>query len=314
MAFNRLAVLVVLTVACSSTAVLPSPLPGLVDSGPASARVIADDADLVLFYGAEQRGSMDTCGCTVSKRGSLARVQSVMEAASLVDADTPAFLVNAGLWLDDDIDYNGRPTEDAFIANRWMLEAMVAGRWDAMNVSVSDARYLQALSAWPQGAVSANLRSEKGRLFTVVERGGLRVGITGVARSVVRVLMPDGVTWIDPATALAEVIPEMEQESDLVVVLGFGLGKDTRSALAVPGIDVFVEADDYEALFEPFHVNEATWVRANRETKRLGELRVWLNGGVVSETVSRQIDLDDKVASDPELARMARQARRELER
>lgn len=276
-----------------------------------------DDADLVILYGGEQMGSLETCGCPKRPRGSLARVEGYRAAMRARQPDVPDLLLAAGNWLDDTIGTDDALREDVRIANRWMVDGLAAGDWGYLNVGFRDLPGLVEAGALPAGVVSANVRPPDGTpgpaLWTVHQAGDLRVAVTGVSSLGMSFSQPKGWTYLDELAALREVLPRMQAEADLVVVMAYHPGRKATPIAELPGIDVLIEAGEFEEGYAPALEGETVWVRSHVQTMRLGELRLVVRDGRVIAAVDRKIDLDDAIPSDPRIAAMTKDARAEID-
>jgi 5'-nucleotidase len=281
------------------------------NEGPARARVAyGDEPALALYYGGEHGGSMDTCGCPQVPRGSLARAATYLHASQRMNPTVPSVVVHAGGWLSDTIGDSVGISDDALVANNWMIDGLAAGGWEVFNVGSKDLPHLAA-HGFPEGAVSANLRpidTEGPPTHIVLERGGLRVAVTGVSAPVRSLLAPEGFEALDPLQSLSELVARIE--ADVVVVLAYQLPELAQEIARIEGVDVVVEAAEYRARYEPYAEGDTVWVRSRFQTERLGGLRLWFDDdGRLLAARDRVIDLDPAVRSEPTLARMARKAR-----
>jgi 2',3'-cyclic-nucleotide 2'-phosphodiesterase (5'-nucleotidase family) len=267
----------------------------------------ADDANLVLLYGGEQDGILDTCGCVKRPRGGLARVAGYRRALERRSPEVPTLLVNAGEWLDTGVGDDNRLREDVLARDRWMIDGLQAGGWAALNVSSRELPGLVALGAFPTGAVSANVQPGP-PTYVVLPAGDLKVAVTGIAPIGTAWLQPEGYAFGDPLAALQDVVPKMAADADLVVVLVDGIPDVEKLIHRVPGIDVLIEAGDFHERYDPFDVDGTVWVRTHAQTMRLGELRLVVRDGRVVGALDRKIELDDAVPEDPALVRLTRDA------
>jgi 2',3'-cyclic-nucleotide 2'-phosphodiesterase (5'-nucleotidase family) len=300
------------TLATSSLAVPADPMlrVELVEKGTVAERLSGTPADLVLLYAGEHKGSMQTCGCPKRPRGSLSRLDAMADAIRAQGA--PTLLVNGGHWLEETLDGNGAQRSDTALGHRLLAQALPGMGWDALNVAPVDASALGDLDPAARAAlplVSANVRAEGVRPWVQVERGGLRVGITGIAA-------PGGtlreVAVDDPVTAAGPVIEELARGSDVVVLLVHGADEAARTlAKAHPALDVVIHTGLHRDLLAPARAGEAVWAFSHYQTMRLGELRLDLGpakvrkgapaGMRVEGALDRKIDLDATLAGDPAL-------------
>jgi 2',3'-cyclic-nucleotide 2'-phosphodiesterase (5'-nucleotidase family) len=280
----------------------------LVEKGTAQERLSATPADLVVLYAGEHKGSMQTCGCPKRPRGSLSRLDAMADAVRAQGA--PTLLVNGGHWLEETLDASGAQRSDTALGHRLLGQALPTMGWDALNVAPIDAASLGDLDPASRAAlplVSANVRAEGVRPWVQVERGGLRVGITGIAApgATLREVRVE-----EPVAAAGPVLEELARTSDVVVLLAHGADEAARAlAKAHPALDVVVHTGLHRDLLAPARSSEAVWAFSHYQTMRLGELRLDLGpakarkgpGLRVEGALDRKIDLDATLAGDPAL-------------
>ncbi len=275
--------------------------------------VTGDGADLSLFYGSEERGVVGTCGCDTFPKGGLGRVRTVLEAAENHDPNTPHLLLNAGGWLSNGHSFDNL-SDRALALNASFVRTLRHGRWNVLNASYRDLPGLEQGGLRP-GLVSANLRPQGLPVvrYSVLSAGEWTVAVTGVTRDGGTFLWPEGTAWVDPVVALNELVPQMQADADLVVVLVHDLPTDVPRIAAVKGIDLIIEAGDYRERYDPLLVDGTVWVRSWAETTRLSEVRLWVEAGEIVRVVDRKIDLDPMLAVDAVHTREQRRAERALE-
>lgn len=286
----------------------------LFTTGPFASRLPKSPADLVIFYGGESHGSLETCGCPHRPRGSLARFASYATAAEAV-VPAPSLRVNAGYVLTDGVDYAGQPIADAAVKNTWMYRGLTAARFDAINVSAHDVAGFAASP--PDGAlpfVSANVSGPGLARWVIVERGGRTIGITGITGE--SPTMADTSAWpIAPATSAAGALAELVTRAEIVVLLAWNANDAARTLVkAVPGIDVVIDAGLYSDALPPVLQRGTLWTFAEYQLVRAGELRLGLEGGTIRAALDRHIDLDDVVRDDPTVGAIAKEARTDIDR
>jgi len=148
------------------------------------------------------------------------------------------------------------------------------------------------LAAFP--LLSANVTGPDGRLigdlaWKLFDVDGVRVGVIGVTTPNTPEITAGGMTagcaFRPAAEAVAELLPEVEGRSDLVVVLShLGYEGDVALAKAVHGIDVIVGGHSHTELPEPVLVGRTLIVQAGYYGKYVGrlELTVDLETGSVT--------------------------------
>lgn len=272
-------------------------------SGAPAARAIAGDgASVVLVYGGEQQGWVGACACDAYPKGGFARIAAMTDAIRAADPAVPVLLLNPGGWLTSDHEA-GVLVPQSVADNGFVHRALAEVRYDALNVTWRDLPGLQDPLA---GLVSATHQGPAPPSVTF-DAAGLRVVVTGVSRRGPPFLEPAGSTVAAPIEALRSLALRPE---DLVVVLAYDLPREIEAIASLPGVDVVIEADDYNARYDPTLVGEALWVRTWDETTRLGELRLWVEDGRVVRALDRMIDLGPDVPEPQALRRLAKEQAR----
>lgn len=287
----------------------------LVTEGPVKQRVSASPAELVVFYGGEHKGSLETCGCPKRPRGSFARFATYVNAAREANPGVPSITVNAGYWLQEAMGFDGKPRADLEIANRYMVEGSRMLGWDALNVAYPDVAGLTTLApdgGAPLPLVSANVTGPGVNRWIILERDGRRVGITGIT-AVGQLLAETPGYTLAPPSAAGPVLDALAAEVDTVVLLAFQATEVAQALAKAHPVDVVIDAAMYRDFAPSSYVGGAAWAFSNFQTMRLGELRLRLTDGAVMGGVSRHIDLDPDVADEPRLAALTRRARTELD-
>lgn len=281
----------------------------IVSEGPVEKRVSTAPADLVVFYGGEQKGQLDTCGCSTKPKGSVSRLAKYV-AVSRAASPAPSVVVNPGQWLDDPGGFDGLLRPEAVEANRWMVRGLELLGADAYNVTPPDVAAFSALDSSVRRLplVSANISGPGIAKWRVIERGGVRVGITGIAAAEPTLAQTPGYTVAAPETAV-ETVRALAAQVDVVVLLAWHAPEAAKAVVrAVPQVDVVVDGNRHKDHSEPFLVGDAVWAWSFLEAQRLGELRLDLDGGRVVGVLDRKIDLDPSVAEDKAIAELAKQA------
>lgn len=273
-----------------------------------------DDADLVLFFGGEQAGSLQPCGCS-EPRGSLYRVEAYVDA-SRAQQSTPDLLVNVGHWLDDSITAQELPTPQAHASNPWMLEGLEAGGWDVLNLTAQDLPWLLHMGERPHNAVSANLRPDDPDAdwpppYLSFYIGELYVVLTGVTGDSMAWTIPSGWEVGDPVQAVSQVLDY--SQADLFVVLAYDVDEHAEALAALDGVDVLIEGDGYLERYPPLVQDGTLWVRSHLETRRLGELRLHVDQGRIVSSLERRVDMDSGIPDGPRTAALAEEARQALD-
>ncbi len=300
------------------------PLRGeLVVDGLLQERLAAPDgAELVVLYGGEEKGSLETCGCPKRPRGSVARQAAYASAVRDAQPSVPVVQVNGGYWLEDAMSLDGTTRPDVPVLNRWMVAGLLDLAPSALNVSYNDMAGITSLGGPELVAseglplVSANLRGPGVAQTRRLELGELTVGITGISTPGVTFLPTPGFEVLSPVTAGKAVLAELRDTVDVVILLAYGAPEAARKLAETGLVDVVVDTNLHRDRSAPFRVGEAVWVRSHFQTMRLGELRLELDldgsGPRVTGALDRKIDLDPGVPDHPDAATIRDAARVEI--
>ena len=168
-----------------------------------------------------------------------------------------------------------------------LLEGMKALRLDALTPGEGD--FVFGLEFLVEGAkqhglpyVSANLRraddSELFPAFRVVERAGLRIGITGVTAPA---YIGQGLKSLPVEESVRDAVTRLGKEDvDLVVLLSHqGLEADKQLARVVEGVDVVFAAHDRRLHVQPEVVRDTAIFQAGSRGKYLGQVELRLAEG-----------------------------------
>jgi 2',3'-cyclic-nucleotide 2'-phosphodiesterase (5'-nucleotidase family) len=287
----------------------------LVVSGSLSERVRADGSDLILYYGSEERGSLEPCGCPTRPRGGLARQAAYIDASRAASPEAAHVIVNGGYWLEDAVGLDGQPRPDAAVMNRWMVTGVSALGVDALNVGYPDMAGLRSLEAVPPGLpiVSANIAGDGVVPYRVLVVDGLRIGLTGISTSGSLAVSTPGFEVSDPARSGRAVLKELRERTDVIVLMSYHASQDARRLAREGLVDVVIDTQQYRERYAPIRVGDAIWVRSHMQTMRLGELRLVIEDGRIAQAMDRKIDLDPEVPDQRSLQAVVRSARTALD-
>jgi len=156
---------------------------------------------------------------------------------------------------------------------------------------------------------------ESGRLVfaptLVVERGGFRIGVIGIAATIVDKSMPESYSKGLRFTLGNEELPghidrlKREERVDLVVVLShLGFPQDAKLAAEVAGIDILVSGHTHNRLYRPVRVGRTTIIQSGCHGSFVGKLELERDGDQlridhtlirVDESFSRATDMQSLV-------------------
>ena len=229
--------------------ILPGLLPGAAD-GPAPRRFF-------LAYSVNNAGSVDVCGCKFDKvkQGSVARRFTLIEQMRALG--TPFLLLDGGSCFFEIQTRSPRDNEipqlkaKAFVVvesmNRMGYQAMAMGSSDLL-LGIDTLRELARAARFP--ILCANFFAPDGsRIFpshTILEAGGVRVGVIGLVSSSLGVpylrRTAPGHTAGDMLEAAAESVAELTPKTDLIVALSHARKEENQKlAEAFPQISVIFD-------------------------------------------------------------------------
>jgi sulfur-oxidizing protein SoxB len=145
----------------------------------------------------------------------------------------------------------------------------------------------------------------------VVERGGLRIGIIGVAATIVDKTMPPqfstGIEFTLGNLELPDHIRRLREHEDvdLVVVLShLGFPQDVKLAGEVEGIDVLVSGHTHNRLTRPFVVGATSIIQSGCHGSFMGRLDVSVDAGKVTVTNHELVAMDRSIVPDSAMQAM----------
>lgn len=300
------------------------PAPGLRAEASEGGRLVdrlapPDQADLVIFYGTDEEGSLEPCGCTDNPRGGLPRFAGYLNATRALPGASPDLVLSVGGWSEGAVGTDGAPRPDASLINGWMVRGMTALGVDVVGVGWGDMAGMVSLDGPPPFAVvSANLHGDGVAGEALLQRGDLRVLVTSIGSPGPAMVDIPGFVREDGVDGVRAQLQGARERADLIVLLAHSSTTEAK-VLAEEGlVDLVIDANQHRFRDEPLRVGGAVWVRAYHQTQRLGELRIGLESGEKGPRIrwatDRKIDLDEAIPEEPELRAMARDALREIER
>ena len=141
----------------------------------------------------------------------------------------------------------------------------------------------------------------------LLERSGLRVGIIGIAATIIDKTMPkhfsEGLRFTIGNEELPGQISALRAKgAEMIVVLShLGLPQDMKLASEVSGIDVLVSGHTHNRLYEPLHVNGAIVIQSGCHGSFIGRLDLDLDKGRIAAVRHRLICIDETIEPDAEM-------------
>ncbi len=308
-------------------------------SGTMADRLDADDGyGAVVFYSMGIHGNLEVCGCPIYPLGGVARRMGYINAFRERSPDAAVLQVDAGYIFNDEKNEAGTELKpDSRLMNDWIVRANEAMNLDLVNLGYRDLRYagelLRADAKWkPEKStlISANIKPvdasrAKPAPYAIKILTGKRlpqpvrvafIGISDIAPDQYKEdVAAAGFTIEDPLAAAKAALAEVHDKADVTVIVGY-LKLQTANKLAMQNadLDVIIAAEERGIVFDPKQVNNTLIVYAAKETKHLGELRIYPDkDGVIDRFTARYVDLDMVIPDDPQMAAMTKEARVEID-
>ncbi|NNF08036.1 MAG: hypothetical protein HKN21_14830 [Candidatus Eisenbacteria bacterium] len=219
---------------------------------------------------ASLNGELESCGCKKKDIGGIAR------KATLVDRHREKV---DGLLVLDAGNFSETKKFESWERTKFLWKLMAESGTDCVTPGDRElihghAGMMQLVQCQPDiKIVSANITDKQGDLlwdrYTVIERGGVRVGITGVtsptsyAFNLTRGTQEaDDFDFLDPKESLAQAIADLEGQCDVVVALLHETPGDARRIVEeIPGMDVAIVGHNPGYMFSPDRIGNTLLVR-----------------------------------------------------
>ncbi len=151
--------------------------------------------------------------------------------------------------------------------------------------------------------------------YTVVEAAGHRIGVVGIAATIVDKVMPasfsEGIYFTLGNLELPAIIDELRREAqvDLVVVVShLGFPQEMKLACEVDGIDVLLSGHTHNRVYQPAVVNDTIVFQSGCHGSFIGRLDLLIDGGTVLDFDHQLITVEEQIDPDPEVQALVDQA------
>lgn len=274
---------------------------------------VAAAGNLVILYSSDTQGNIRSCGgCPKEEElGGLARRASYLK--SIEDKVSNCALVEVGDVLGDMKEKEKKADVIFRSISQMGYDVMNLGEMDFSSGRTVLENQVRNLS-FP--AISANiLDTDTGRLFAAqpyiikTVPNGLRIGIIGVLSDKFPIRLPPGekeLRAIPAVDALQQYLPEVDQESDIVIVLShLGIFDSTNLARSVSGIDVIISGHGGHGIEKPIVVNDTIIVQTRDKGTHLGRLDLALGeDGKILSYKNQLIPLGPQYKDDPTILKI----------
>jgi S-sulfosulfanyl-L-cysteine sulfohydrolase len=202
------------------------------------------------------------------------------------------------------------------ILNALGLDAMTA-HWEFAYGPAASKQRAAELS-YPMLAINVYDKATKERFFppySVKEIGGLRIGIVGVASNIIDKTMPpsfsEGLGFTlgrDELPAIVGVLRTQEKADLIVLVSHLGFPQDMKLLSEVHGVDVCLSGHTHNRLYKPALQGKTLVIQSGCHGSFLGRLDLEIEGGRVVDYRHQLIEVEAKIALDPAVGDLIRQA------
>lgn len=144
--------------------------------------------------------------------------------------------------------------------------------------------------------------------FQVIQRGSLRVGVIGIAATIVDKTMPKhfskGIYFTLGNKELPHYIQHLRENEavDIIIVLShLGYPQELKLAEEVDGIDVLLSGHTHNRVYEAVVVNSAIVIQSGCHGSFIGRLDLQVENGRVNDFCHLLIKVDESIEPDPEV-------------
>lgn len=283
-----------------------------------------------IVYNGYRRSSLEPCGCVSHKLGGIDREAAVIDA--ITSGGLPLVKLEAGGYVRD----MAAESQAFRTATKYLLRALSEMGYDAFNVAATDLEIgkdflTEALGPKADRLISANIVDpvtsaplfSAFRVIPVKLRNGseLRLGVTGITRSRIGIVTPGAQAKPyavgDPVEALKKVLPKLQKESDVVILLAYMnrevLANDVLARLdntARPDIAI---AGEY--LGSRNDIENAQGVRivsGGFEGRQVGHLVLEMRDGKVAQQFNKLVEIEQTIPPKPEISKLISDYLKEL--
>lgn len=260
-----------------------------------------------LFWGAH--------GPVFRKAGGLARIATLIRAARREFPDRVLAFDGGDTFHGTHVAVTTKGKALAPILSAVGLDGMTA-HWD---FAYGPEQLKTLVATLPYPMLAANCFDEvTGQLIyppsQLFERGGLRVGVIGLAAVIVK-NMPEQFNRGLRFTLGNEVLPghierlRRDERADLIVVVShLGFPQDVRLAQEVAGIDVLLSAHTHNRLSVPVRVGDTLIIQSGSHGSFLGRLDLQVEGGRVVDFDHHLIHVSESIEPEPQVQTLVDQA------
>ena len=216
--------------------------------------------------------------------GGIARLATAVSTIRNANGKDAMLLLDGGDTFSDDLLSNITKGEVVIRAmNQLAYHMMVLGNHD-FDYGINRTRELEQMANFPMRAANAVDVATQNPIFDeayrIFERQGIRIGVLPIAyRNTMQTGNPEnmkGIRFKQGLETIQEYLPELKQESDIVVILSHeGMAVDKLMADKLKGVDLIVGAHSHDYIEPPYRSATGTFVvQAMSDAAVLGETQL----------------------------------------
>ena len=156
--------------------------------------------------------------------------------------------------------------------------------------------------------------------YTIKKINGVKIGVIGIAATIVDKVMPEkfseGVYFTDGDEELPSYIKELKEEEDvdLIVLLShLGFPQEIELAERVDGIDILLSAHTHNRVYEPAIINDTIIIQSGCHGSFLGRLDLTVEGKDIVDFKHQLVPMDESRVEDKQLRKKVDQVLEEDE-
>jgi S-sulfosulfanyl-L-cysteine sulfohydrolase len=202
------------------------------------------------------------------------------------------------------------------ILNKMGFKAMT-GHWEFAYGPKQFEKITRKLN-YPMLAINCYHKKDDSLVFppyTIQEAGDLKIGVVGIAATIVDKVMPphfsQGIYFTLGRNELPEYIRKLREEEsvDLVVAMShLGFPQEFKLAQEVDGVDLLFSAHTHNRLYHPVNVNETIIIQSGCHGSFLGRLDLEVEDRRVKSYQHKLITINQNLTPNPEIEELVNHA------
>ncbi|OKY78922.1 MAG: 5'-nucleotidase/2',3'-cyclic phosphodiesterase related esterase [Candidatus Methanohalarchaeum thermophilum] len=240
--------------------------------------------------------------------GGLARISSFIEN-KFESSSRAVFLDNGDTFHGTYVPVKNKGIRMAEVMNELGIDAMTL-HWE-FAYGPERVKELEDELSYPILAINCYREEDEERLFDpykIIERNGLKIGIIGIAATIVDKTMPkefsEGIYFTLGDQELPYFINLLKEEEnvDLILVLShLGFPQEARLAKEVDGIDVLLSGHTHNRLYEASEINNTIIYQSGCHGSFIGELNLKMKDNKIKDYRHILNIIDKSIEEDKEI-------------